>query len=154
MAKLKLTLLVLTILLATATFGSYKLGFHFYRAGIETAPGEFSYHDRAFMEACGKARMTSLIQDPVGFQTWSRCEATMQHYGTQDAFIRRHTVVSVLAILSVISFGMFAWFAIKATKPPKVVRGRIHFKGTSALRELRKVSRKECKRSGSGIEFP
>lgn len=32
MAKVKLTLLALTILLATATFGSYKLGFHYYRA--------------------------------------------------------------------------------------------------------------------------
>ena len=154
MARVKLTLLALTIFLATATFGSYKLGFHYYRAGIETAPGQFSYHDRTFMEACGKARMTSLIQDPVGVRTWSQCEATMQHYSTQDAFIWRHNLVSVLAILSLTSFGVFVWFAMNGKKPLKVVRGRKHFKGASALRELRKVSRKECKRSRSGIEFP
>ena len=154
MAKAKLALLAVAILLAAATFGSYKLGFHYYRAGIETAPGEFSYHDRTFMDECGKARLTSLIQDPVGVQTWSRCEATMQHYDTQDAFTQRHSLVAVLAVLSLASFGAFVWFALKATRPPKVVRGRIHFKGASALRELRKTSRKECKRSGSGIEFP
>lgn len=154
MTKVKLTLLCLTILLATATFGSYKLGFHYYRAGIETAPGEFSYHDWTFMDECAKARLTSLIQDPVGVRTWSRCQTTMQHYGTQDAFIRRFILVLVLAFLSLISFGAFVWFAMTATKPPKVVRGRIHFKGKSALKELQRISSKECKQSGSGIEFP
>lgn len=154
MPKVKLGLLALCVFLAAATFGSYRLGFHHYRAGIETAPGEKSYHGRAFMDVCGKARVTSLFQDPVGVDTWSQCDATMRHYGTQEAFIRRHNLVSVLAVLSLASLLVFAWFVKNEPKPPKVVRGRKHFKSASALRELKKVSRKESKRSGAGIEFP
>ncbi|MCR9080199.1 MAG: type IV secretion system DNA-binding domain-containing protein [Hyphomonadaceae bacterium] len=154
MSKTKTTLLASCAIFAVTTFGSYKLGFHYYRAGVETAPGQISYHDRAFMDDCARAKVASLLYDPVGVETWSRCQAVMDYYGTQPAFNRRLNLVAAFSGLSVISLIAFLWIVKYASKPPKVVRGREHFKGAKARRELKKISRKECKQSGQGIEFP
>ena len=60
MSKIKTTLLASCAVFVVTTFESYKLGFHYYRAGIQTAPGQISYHDRAFMDDCAWAKVASL----------------------------------------------------------------------------------------------
>lgn len=154
MPKMKLTLFVLTALLFISAWSAYQIGFHMLPAGVETNSDEISRHDSAFMDRCGKARITSFFHDPVGANDWPQCQGIMRYHGTYDAFIDRHNLVSVLSALSLSTLLIFTWVSLNGKRPPKVVRGRKHFQGTAATRELKRVSRKECKQSGQGIEFP
>ncbi|WP_419906878.1 helicase HerA-like domain-containing protein [Hoeflea sp.] len=154
MAKAKRILGAASALATLAALGAYEAGFRTWPAGAETAPGHIQRHDKAFMDRCGKARITALIGDPVGSYQWTRCKATMDHYGTHDAFALRHNLVSGLAGLGLLGWIAFMARVLNEPRPVKVVRGRRHFTGKAAIRELRRLSQKECRRSGAGLMFP
>ncbi len=154
MSNLKKMLCASCILTTIATGGAYKLGFDNFRPGAISEQGYFERHDAAFMDRCGKARITSAVGDPVGSYHWPRCEAVLNHYQTRDAFMLRHNMLSMLAGLSLLSFLGFARIAVNEAPKPKVVRGRKHLEGKEALRELKKLSRASCDQSGEGICFP
>ena len=106
------------------------------------------------MDRCGKAQITSIIHDPVGSYHWPRCRAAMEHYGTSEAFKLRQNGVAGLSAMSLLSLLGFVRLAMTEKPAPKVVRGRKHLAGKSAFRELIRLSQKECRQSGDGLQFP
>jgi hypothetical protein len=154
MRSFKKALLLTGLISGFAACGAYKVGFDWLPPGAFTDDGAFVRHGAAFMDSCGKARITSLIHDPVGSFQWPRCRDDMQYYGTYEAFKLRHDSVAVLGALSLLSLLGFARLAMTERPAPKVVRGRRHLAGKSALKELRHLSTQECKQSGYGLQFP
>ena len=154
MHSLKKTLLLTGLISGLAACGAYKVGFDWLPPGAITEDGAFARHDVAFMDRCGKARITSIVHDPVGSFHWPRCQAVMQHYGTYEAFKLRHNSVAGLSALSLLCLLGSIRLAMSERPAPKVVRGRKHLAGKSALRELRRLSQQECSQSGEGLQFP
>ncbi|KCZ52164.1 hypothetical protein HY2_09110 [Hyphomonas pacifica] len=66
----------------------------------------------------------------------------------------RHNAVAVLTGLSLLALIGFVRQTMTARPPPKVIRGRKHLADKTARRALQSLSRRECRRSGSGLEFP
>ena len=154
MGSLKNTLLVIGLISALADAAAYKVGFDWIRPGAIAEGGLFARHDAAFMDRCGKARITSIIHDPAGSYHWPRCRAVMQHYGTYEAFNLRHNGVAGLGALSALGLLGFAGLAMVEKSAPKVVRGPMHLTGRKAYAAIRKISRKEIRQTGEGIDFP
>ena len=154
MRHLKPILFTFAVLCGAASIGAYKLGFELYPPGTYTEAGVFARHDSAFMARCGKARITSLIGDPIGSDDWLRCRRILDHYGMTGQFVLRHNIVAVLTGLSILVLIGFVRQTMTARPPPKVIRGRKHLAGKAARRALQSLSKHECRRSGSGLEFP
>ena len=154
MRHLKPVLLTVAFLFGAASIVASKLGFELYPPGTHTDEGVYARHDSAFMARCGKARITSHIGDPLGSADWPRCRRILDHYGTTGQFMFRHNAVVVLTGLSLLALIGFIHLTMTARPPPKVVRGRQHFAGRTARRALQSLSKRECRRSGSGLEFP
>ena len=154
MRHLKPVLFTFAILFGAFAIGTYKLGFEFYPPGSYTEAGVYARHDTAFMARCGKARITSLIRDPIGSADWPRCRRILDHYGTTGQFMLRHNALAVLTGLSLLALMSFVRQTMIARPPPKVIRGRKHLAGKAARRALQSLSKRECRRSGSGLEFP
>tara|TARA_R110000772_G_scaffold49505_1_gene114015 strand:- start:1283 stop:3088 length:1806 start_codon:yes stop_codon:yes gene_type:complete len=154
MRSFKKALLVTGLISALAAGGAYKVGFDWLPPGAVAEDGVFARHDAAFMDRCGKAQITSIIHDPVGSYHWPRCRAAMEHYGTSEAFKLRQNGVAGLSAMSLLSLLGFVRLAMTEKPAPKVVRGRKHLAGKSAFRELIRLSQKECRQSGDGLQFP
>ena len=154
MRRLKPVLFTFAILFGVAAIGAYKIGFELYPPGTYTDEGVYARHDSAFMAGCGKARITSLIGDPIGSADWPRCRRILDHYGTTGQFMLRHNAVTVLTGLSLLALMGFVRQTMTARPPPKVIRGRKHLAGKTARRALQSLSKSECRRSGSGLELP
>lgn len=154
MRHLKPVLFSFAILFAAAASGAYKVGFEFYPPGTHTEEGVYARHDSSFMARCGKARITSLVGDPIGSADWPQCRRIFDHYGTTGKFMLRHNTVAVLTGLSLLALMSFVRQTMIARPPPKVIRGRKHLAGKTARQALQSLSKRECRRSGSGLEFP
>jgi len=154
MRHLKPILFTFAVLCSAASIATHKLGFELYPPGTYTETGVYARHDSAFMARCGKARITSLIGDPVGSSDWPRCRRILDHYGTTGQFRLRHNAVAVLTGLSLLALIGFIRQTMSARPPPKVIRGRKRLAGRTARRALQSLSKSECRRSGFGLEFP
>ena len=154
MGSLKITLFVIGFVSGLAAYGAYKVGFDWIRPGAIAEDGLFARHDAAFMDRCGKARITSIIHDPAGSYHWPRCRAVMQHYGTYEAFNLRHNGVAGLGALSALSLLGFVRLAMAEKSAPKVVRGPVRLTGRKAYAAIRRTSRREIRQTGAGIDFP
>tara|TARA_R110002020_G_scaffold379203_3_gene590280 strand:- start:29625 stop:31430 length:1806 start_codon:yes stop_codon:yes gene_type:complete len=154
MRHLKPVLFTFAVLCGAAAVGAYKIGLELYPAGTYTEAGVYARHDSEFMARCGKARITSLVGGPTGSADWSQCRRILDHHGTTGQFRLRHNAVAVLTGLSLIALIGFVRQTMTARPPPKVVRGRQHLAGRTAQRALQSLSKSECRRSGSGLEFP
>ena len=154
MRHLKPVLFTFAVLCGAAASGTYKLAFELYPAGTYTEAGVYARHDSAFMARCGKARITSLIGDPIGSADWPQCRRILDHYGTTGQFMLRHNAVAVLTGLSLIALIGFVRQTMTARPPPKVVRGRQHLAGKAARQALHSLSKRECRQSEPGLEFP
>ncbi|MEZ5969163.1 MAG: helicase HerA-like domain-containing protein [Hyphomonas sp.] len=106
------------------------------------------------MARCGKARFTSLFLDPDGSRIWRTCEYDLGRYSTTGQFVLRHNTLLVLSGLSVLCAVGFVRLIFTARPSPKVVRGRKLLSVRSARSALRTLSRRECRQSGEGLEFP
>ncbi|MEP0316122.1 MAG: helicase HerA-like domain-containing protein [Hyphomonas sp.] len=154
MRHLKPVLLTVAFLCVASAFGAYKLGFELYPPGTYTEAGVYARHDSEFMARCGKARIISLVGDPTGSADWPRCRRILAHHGTTGQFMLRHNAVAVLTGLSLIALIGFVRQTMTARPPPKVVRGRQHLAGKAARQALHSLSKRECRQSGTGLEFP
>jgi hypothetical protein len=56
----KKTLMIICIISTLAAGGAYKVGFDLLRAGAVAEDGQIHRHSSAFMNKCGKARVTSI----------------------------------------------------------------------------------------------
>ena len=103
MRHLKPVLFTFAVLCGAASIATYKLGFELYPPGTYTEAGVYARHDSAFMARCGKARITSLIGDPIGSSDWPRCRRILDRYGTTGQFMLRHNAVAILTGLSLLA---------------------------------------------------
>lgn len=153
MRHLKPALFTFAVLCGAASIATYKLGFELYPPGTYTEAGVYARHDSSFMARCGKARITSLVSDPIGSADWPRCRRILDYFGTTGQFMLRHNAVAVLTGLSLLALIGFVRQTVTARPSPKVIRGRKHLAGKTARRALQSLSIRECRRSGSGLEF-
>lgn len=153
MLNLKTSLLATSATAAIASVGLYWINFIDRPAVAYLADGHITRHASQDMLTCADARLHSWGDDDAA-HTWAACQDWLGSYGSLDEFNTDFNLVGGLGLLSGLAFFGLIATSITEKKPVKVTRGPKRRVGAQARKIMREVSRKECRRSGKGINFP
>ena len=153
MSRLKALLAASVAISAMASASLYKLNFVDRPAIAQWENGQIGRHSGKDMQFCAGARLHAL-GNPRAAAQWAQCRTLLDSYGSLDEFDSDYLWVSGLVAFSILSFLVLVGAGLTETPPVKVKRGPKRRVGRDAYSAIRKVARREGRRSGKGISFP
>tara|TARA_R110001599_G_scaffold158086_1_gene344603 strand:+ start:3654 stop:5432 length:1779 start_codon:yes stop_codon:yes gene_type:complete len=149
-----------TLSALTASTCAAALAASIYLGGVAYTPGQ---PDRSgfvhryapdYIAECALHRTVAFGGEGSNSRAWQACRHEFARTQTYGQFNRRYWATSSSAIALLLSLFWLGPALRRGHKAPKVVRGRSYYRGGEARRKLEKASRKDCKTSGSAMEFP
>ena len=116
--------------------------------------GEIVALHPSYMTGCGKAELFARIGVAKAQNQKVYCDDVLSSAGIRGAVHLRWVIFAAGVLATVLLFA-FALIALRIEKSaPKVVRGPVRLTGRKAYAAIRKISRKEIRQTGAGIDFP
>jgi len=153
MLKFKTFLLATSATAAICSAGLYWINFVDRPAVAHLADGNITRHTSENLMTCADARLHSWGDDYAA-RNWTDCQDWLESYGSLDEFNTDFNLVGGFSLLAGLAFFGLITTSLTEKKPAKVTRGPKRRDGANARADIRKVSRRECRRSGKGISFP
>lgn len=141
-------------ILALATWGFHELAFLRITPTYPLPSGEIIALHPSYMTGCGKAELFARLGVDEAKDQQAYCDEVLGSAGIRGAVHLRWMVFAAGVLASLLLFAC-ALIALRIEKSaPKVVRGPMRLTGRKAYAAIRKISRKEIRQTGAGIDFP